>query len=302
MAIGKTTVMPPKTVKAIKDCSFFMKFNPIILFMLPTHLRGKYSLARLVFVLLISQFSTHHSWANDVTEYNYRIEKTILHSKQSFTQGLALHQGTILESSGLYGKSFIQRYTTVDNNLLNQRRLNRRIFAEGITIFDNTLYLLTWKQGRALLFDPKSFEPLGHLSFKGQGWGLSHLGSELIMSNGTNVLTYRNPKDFSIIRRLDVSLNNQPLTNLNDLTTSDDQSPYGALIWANVWKDHRIFAIHPINGKVVGLVDLNDLRLDNLSPSSDDVLNGIAWDNQTQGFWVTGKRWKKRYLIKISNP
>lgn len=253
-------------------------------------------------MLLICQFSTYHSWADDIIEYNYQIEKTALHSKQSFTQGLALHQGAMLESSGLYGKSFIQRYTTVDNNLLNQRRLNRRVFAEGITVFDNTLYLLTWKQGRALLFDPKSFEPLGHLSFKGQGWGLSHLGSELIMSNGTNVLTYRNPKDFSVIRRLDVSFNLQPLTNLNDLTTTDDQSPHGALIWANVWKDHRIFAIHPINGKVVGLVDLNDLRLDNLSPSGDDVLNGIAWDSQTQGFWITGKRWKKRYLIKLSAP
>jgi len=261
----------------------------------------EYALARLIFVLLVGQLSTHYSWAEDIIEYNYQIEKTVLHAKQSFTQGLALHQGAMFESSGLYGKSFVQRYTTVDNNLLNQRRLSRRVFAEGITVFDNTLYLLTWKQGRALLFDPISFEPLGHLSFKGQGWGLSHLESELIMSNGSNVLTYRNPKDFSVTRRLEVSFNLQPLTNLNDLTTTDDQSPHGALIWANVWKDHRVFAIHPSTGKVVGLVDLNDLRLDNLSTNNDDVLNGIAWDNQTQGFWVTGKRWRKRYLIKLSN-
>jgi glutaminyl-peptide cyclotransferase len=256
---------------------------------------------RLFFTLWLSQLYALHSWAEDIIEYDYQIEKTVSHSNQSFTQGLALHQGAMIESSGLYGKSFIQRYTVFDNNLINQRRLSRKVFAEGITVFNNTLYLLTWKQGRALLFDPTNFEPLGHLSFKGQGWGLSHLGDELIMSNGTEQLTYRRPKDFSVIRKLEVSLNGQPLTDLNDLTTTDHQSPHGALIWANVWKDHRVFAIHPITGTVIGFIDLSRLSLDNHSPNSGDVLNGIVWDQYAQGFWVTGKRWKKRYLITPSH-
>ncbi len=208
----------------------------------------------------------------------------------------------MIESSGLYGRSFIQRFHPQTNRLEHKRQLHPRLFAEGIAISNDQLYLLLWKQGKVLRYDPDTFELLGHLTYQGEGWGLATLGDQLVMSNGTATLTYRAPETFAPLRTLKVTLDGQELHQLNALTTTDAQSPFGKLIWANVWKDNRLFAIDPQSGVVVGLVDLSLLADKNRSSSAEDVLNGVAWDPENQGFWVTGKRWKRRYFIQLASP
>ena len=232
--------------------------------------------------------------------YNIIVEQSLPHSQDAFTQGLVLHKDSMIESSGLYGRSFIQRFHPQTNQLERKRKLHRSIFAEGIAIDNDRLYLLSWKRGKVSIYDPENFELLDHLNYKGEGWGLASLNSQLIMSNGSATLTYRSPKTFSNLNSIDVTLNQHPLQFLNALASTDAQSPFGELIWANVWRDNRIFAIHPQSGEVVGLADLSALAADNPSRTSDDVLNGIAWDTKKQGFWVTGKRWKTRYLIRLT--
>lgn len=228
------------------------------------------------------------------------IEQRLPHSQDAFTQGLVLYKNSMIESSGLYGRSFIQRFHLQTNQPENKRQLHRSIFAEGIAINNDRLYLLTWKRGKALIYDPESLELLDHVNYEGEGWGLASFNSQLIMSNGSATLTYRSPKTFARLNSIDVTLNQQPLFFLNALASTDAQSPYGELIWANVWRDNRIFAIHPQSGNVMGIADLSALAADNPSRTSDDVLNGIAWDAENQGFWVTGKRWKTRYLIRLT--
>lgn len=234
--------------------------------------------------------------------YNLEVVQSLPHSRDAFTQGLALYNGSMIESSGLYGRSFIQRFHPQTNQLAKKRRLDRRIFAEGIAVSNGRLYLLSWKLGKVLRYDPETFERQDYLTYQGEGWGLASLGEQLVMSNGTATLTYRSPETFAPLKTIDVSLNGRALHKLNALATTDTQSPFGELIWANVWKDNRLFSIDPKTGKVVGLVDLSTLVEENRSKSTEDVLNGVAWDTQRQGFWVTGKRWKTRYLIRLTAP
>lgn len=234
--------------------------------------------------------------------YKLRILQELPHSRQAFTQGLALYKESMIESSGLYGHSFIQRFHRQTNQLEQKRQLHPRLFAEGIAIANDQLYLLLWKQGKVLRYDPDTFELLGHLGYSGEGWGLATLGNEFVMSNGSATLTYRSIESFAPLRTLEVSFGGRALDRLNALTTTDAQSPFGELIWANVWKDNRLYAIDPKDGRVTGLVDLSLLTRKNRSHNIEDVLNGTAWDKQRQGFWVTGKRWKRRYLIQLVSP
>ena len=204
-----------------------------------------------------------------------------------------LHNDHLIETSGLYGKSFVQRYHPLTNQLLVQRKLPRHLFAEGAAIVDDRLYVLSWKQGVALRLDPHSLITQDRLFYKGEGWGLTQFHSQLVMSDGSHQLSFRSPEDFSLLKQVAVTRHNQALSHLNDLTFD------GQYIWANVWYDSSIYGIDPLSGKVVAEMDLSALSQRHRSRDRENVLNGIAWDEGRQGFWVTGKRWKARYLIVI---
>ncbi|WP_439133710.1 glutaminyl-peptide cyclotransferase [Pseudomaricurvus sp.] len=268
---------------------------------------------------------TSHSIHN-AANYDYSIIKTLPHSQRSFTQGLVVDGHYLIESSGLYGKSVVHRYpvfngpasgetdsaTPVSDAPVSDRPVSDRLepdknegqykplpddlFAESLTVFNGKLFLLTWKSERVLVLDPNSLNLKSTLAYQGEGWGLTSFGQELVMSNGGDQLLFRDPEDFSINRTLNVTDNQQPVEYLNDLTVA-----YG-LIWANVWHESYIAAIHPDSGQLVGKIELRELTRQHRSFDSDSVLNGIAWDEQQQGFWVTGKRWNKRYLIQLKNP
>lgn len=257
---------------------------------------------------------------------DYQLIETAEHPHHTFTQGLIVQGNQLWESSGGYGRSFLQRYPiteiTHDNiansstnnstnnaddakrSILKPQALNgvqryslpNQIFAEGITVLGDTLYLLTWKAQTALLLDRQTWQVKETQRYQGEGWGLTHNGAHLIRSDGSHQLFFHRPDDFSVARILPVTIEGQPLRQLNELEYAQ-----GA-VWANIWKDSRVVQIHPQTGRVMGVINLSTLVSKHPSNNSNDVLNGIAYDANKKAFWVTGKHWDKRYLIKIKTP
>lgn len=235
------------------------------------------------------------------TPLQYTVLDTLPHSRRSFTQGLVVDGDELIESSGLYGKSFIHRYPASGMGEGHSKTLPKRLFAEGIALANHKLYLLTWQNGEALVLDPHTLETQDTLTYDGEGWGLATFVqtsggreyTQLVMSNGSDRLTFRDPDTFAVLRTLTVTDQQQPLHNLNDLAVAK------GLIWANVWYSTEIVAIDPHSGEVVGKIDLQAQADEQPGFHPENVLNGIAWDEQRQAFWVTGKRWAKRYLIQV---
>jgi len=215
------------------------------------------------------------------------------HNQNSFTQGWIKEGNVFYESSGLYGRSFLQRY---QSNLYSTATANlpAHYFAEGLTLFNDRLYLLTWKAETLLILNKETLAIENRLPYQGEGWGLTHNGTQLIMSNGSSHLLFRDPKDFSIKRRITVKQSLQ----LNELEYVD------GIIWANDWNKDSIYGISSDNGCLVATIDLSDIRQQAVTPNSSNILNGIAYDSQAHGLWITGKYWPTRYLIdypSISN-
>jgi glutamine cyclotransferase len=226
----------------------------------------------------------HHINDNIPTIYP-TIKQTKKHNAQSFTQGWIKEGNTFYESSGLYGRSFVQRYS---NNKSVTANLPHRYFAEGLTLFNDKIYLLTWKKETVLILDKNTLKTTATLPYTGEGWGLTHNRSQFIMSNGSADLLFRNATDFTITRRITVSL---PLQ-LNELEYVD------GVIWANDWNKDDIYAINSEDGCLLAKMDLSILRQQAVKPNHRNVLNGIAYDAIEKGLWITGKYWPTRYLIE----
>lgn len=211
-----------------------------------------------------------------------------------FTQGLLLDGERWYESSGLFGRSWLAEYVDPGGDPIKRVWLASDRFAEGLALHGQKLYLLTYKAGELQIYRQSDFARLGTLNYAGEGWGLTSDGDQLIMSNGSDTLTFRDPETFAIIRSLPVHGGGMRWNRLNELEYAR------GLIWANIWQDDRIIAIDPQSGAVKGWVNLRALREDSLpgGGSSDAVANGIAWDRARNGLWVTGKLWPKLYLIR----
>ncbi len=243
---------------------------------------------------LVSSLSTlafsSGSASNALPLFDYTILATKTHNKKSFTQGWIKDGNTFYESSGHYGRSFIQRY---DNKTTTTRHLPSRYFAEGLTLLNNTIYLLTWREETLLVIDKDSLATIQQLPYRGEGWGLTHNNQHLIMSNGTMKLSFHNSLDFSIIKSLNVK---HPA--IKDNLMLNELEYVDSIIWANSWKSDNVYAINAKNGCILGALDLHALRHD-LKPQKGEVLNGIAYDKARNGLWVTGKNWPKKYLITL---
>lgn len=224
---------------------------------------------------------------------SFELIGTMAHRQHAFTQGLVLgHNNTLYESSGNYGQSHLVRLEPGSGHRVAKRAdLSKRLFAEGLTLRDGKLYLLSWKAGLCLVYDAMSLQQLHSLEYRGQGWGLTSNKSEMIMSNGSHQLSFRDPITFAINRTINVSLNGRPLTRLNELEWVD------GLIYANIWYDDTVVVIDPNTGHVVQQLDLSALR--RYEHKSADALNGIAYKPDTDTFLVTGKYWSQIYEIKL---
>ncbi|MFT5085459.1 MAG: glutamine cyclotransferase [Lentisphaeria bacterium] len=232
--------------------------------------------------------------AQSTLKLDYRVLEVSSHDSATFTQGLALHNNIFYESSGLYGKSFVRSYNSKDNSALAEWPLPAQIFAEGLTLLDNSLFLLSWKAGVLMELDAISLTPIKQTRYKGEGWGLTNDGQSFIMSDGGNRLYFRNANSFAIERSVRVHSKWKSYSQLNELEYADKY------IWANVWQSPYILKVSPATGEVMGIVDFSDLVKKNSGSDDSGVLNGIAYDAANDAFWITGKFWQNRYLVKIT--
>ena len=217
------------------------------------------------------------------------------HDPSAFTQGLAIEGGQLYEGTGQYGASTLRRVDLASGRPEKQRALGPQYFGEGIAILDGLVYQLTWQNGVVVAYDLETFEVERTMRYDGEGWGLTHDGRQLIMSDGSATIRFRDPQTFSVTREIEVRDGGVPLSRLNELEYID-----GA-IWANIWYDDRIARISPADGKVLGFIDLGTLY----PPSARDseaVLNGIAYDAAAKRLFVTGKNWPQLYEIEVVRP
>ena len=215
------------------------------------------------------------------------------HDAKAFTQGLLYYNGYLYEYTGLNGKSTLRKIDIKSGKILQELKLNQKYFAEGITIHKNKIYQLTWQNNIVFVYDLLSFKLLNNFSYPGEGWGITTDGKNLFKSNGTAVIDCIDPEHFTVVRKINVHDGNTAISNLNELEFIRGE------IWANILMENVIARISPQTGKVLGWVDLS--KLYNLLPDNSrvDVLNGIAYDQDNDRLFMTGKFWPKIFEIKI---
>ncbi|MDF3011825.1 MAG: glutaminyl-peptide cyclotransferase [Cellvibrio sp.] len=226
------------------------------------------------------------------------------HKPGLFTQGLLVDGDHFYESSGLYNQSLLVSYpiaepasqwAKISAPFTKKQAVPARFFAEGLALLDNKLYLLTWQEQTLLVYDKNTLNYQTSISYKGEGWGLASNGKQLIRSDGSDTLYFHNPDTFAVIKVLKVTNGDVPVTQLNELEFAQ------GFIWANIWYEDRIIKIDPQTGTVEGELNLGSLKQKLTLNNSEQVLNGIAWDEKQQAFWVTGKNWPKMFLVRVSD-
>ncbi|NEP12161.1 MAG: glutaminyl-peptide cyclotransferase [Symploca sp. SIO2C1] len=228
--------------------------------------------------------------------YTYSIVKTYPHDREAFTQGLIYHDGVLYEGTGLRGKSSLRRVELETGKVLQIHPLNRRYFGEGITLWENRIIQLTWTSQKGFVYNPETFEKLREFTYRTEGWGITHDTKRLIMSDGTDTLYFLNPDTFEEIGSIQVQYQDKPVTHLNELEYINGE------IFANVWQTDLIARISPQTGRVLSWIDLTGLLESESQLSSygsEDVLNGIAYDELGDRLFVTGKLWPKLFEIKL---
>jgi glutaminyl-peptide cyclotransferase len=223
-------------------------------------------------------------WVRTVAEYP--------HDTNAFTQGLVVHGGRMYESTGVYGKSSLRRVDIETGKVEQMVSLDDACFGEGITVFGEKLYQLTWKNNIIIVYDVNTFDVLGTVPYSGEGWGLAHDGAHLILSDGSASLRFLDPETLEVEREITVHEGAAAVTRLNELEYVRGE------IWANVWYQDRIVRISPLDGRVLGWIDLSSLSKRS-KRSREEVLNGIAFDGDSGRLFVTGKNWPTLYEIEV---
>jgi glutaminyl-peptide cyclotransferase len=221
--------------------------------------------------------------------YGYKVVKVYPHDTEAFTEGLELHNGLLYESTGLEGKSWIGIRTLESATYKVKEPIHPRYFGEGMTIFGDKVYQLTWKDHKGFIRDKDTLKETGTFSYSGEGWALTHNDTHLIMSDGTAKIRFLDPKKPSQTHHsIRVTNNGQAVTQINELEWVKGE------IYANIWQTDYIIRIDPKTGNVVGIIDMTGLF-----PGQEDVLNGIAYDAKNDRLFVTGKLWGKLFEIKL---
>jgi glutamine cyclotransferase len=224
----------------------------------------------------------------------YEVVGSYPHDPGAFTQGLVLVDGVLYEGTGLRGASSLRRVDLESGEVLQQVDLEPEFFGEGVAVFGERILQLTWTERVAFVYDRESLRRVGQFEYTTEGWGLTHDGERLIMSDGTFVLSFRNPETFALLGSVEVYDEATPIVRLNELEFVE-----GA-VFANVWRTDLIARIDPETGAVTGWMDMTGLL-----PEADrvgrqvDVLNGIAYDEATGHLLVTGKLWPRLFEVRL---
>jgi len=219
------------------------------------------------------------------------------HDINAFTEGLFFLNGYLYESTGLDGHSSVRKVKLETGQVVQRATLPADMFGEGIAPWKGRLIGLTWKAQVGYVLDLDSFDTQGQFGYPGEGWGLTHDDTEMVMSDGTSDIRFLDPQTLVETHRIHVSADGKPVDQLNELEWVDGE------IYANIWQTDRIARIDPQTGNVVGWIDLKGLLpMKDYIPQHTDVLNGIAYDPATKRLFVTGKFWPKLFEIRLVKP
>ena len=226
--------------------------------------------------------------------YTYKVINEFPHDRGAYTQGFEYSNGYFFEGTGQRGESFLRKTVYNTGEIIKSRSLSSDLFGEGITLLNGKIYQVTYQTQVGFIYDMESFEQLQKIYYQNrEGWGLTNNGKDIIMSDGTHVLYFMDPEYFSVLHRIEVYNNIQEVDSLNELEYIN------GLIYANRFLTDQIVIIDPVNGKVVGKADMSGLLKPEDRQQRTDVLNGIAWDNEKNLLYVTGKYWPKVFQVQL---
>lgn len=246
---------------------------------------------------LIAHASPASAPAKAVPVYGYQVVHAYPHDINAFTEGLFFLNGYLYESTGLEGQSSVRKVKLETGQVVQRATLPPDMFGEGIAAWNGRLVGLTWKAQMGYVLDLDSFDTKGRFGYVGEGWGLTHDDTEMVMSDGSADIRFLNPQTLIETHRIHVSAVGKPVDQLNELEWVDGE------IYANIWQTDRIARIDPQTGNVVGWIDLKGLLpMKDFIPQHTDVLNGIAYDPATKRLFVTGKFWPKLFEIRLVKP
>ncbi len=226
---------------------------------------------------------------------NIEIIRELEHDTQAYTQGLLFKDGYLYESTGQYRESSLRKIDPNSGKILFKTKLADNYFAEGIAVFKNKLYQLTWRSATGFIYDLMTLQQTDTFSYYGEGWGLTSNGHHLIMSDGSNALRFLDPKTLQTVKTIFViDQNSVPLNYINELEYINGD------IWANVYMKNYVVRINPDDGRVISVIDLSFLLKKIEITAETDVLNGIAYDKKHDEYYFTGKNWNKIFVCKIN--
>jgi glutamine cyclotransferase len=238
------------------------------------------------FLLFVGNTDTPARWT-------YKVVSTFAHDPKAFTQGLVFEDGFLYEGTGLNGRSELRKVELETGNVLKTYKLPDEFFGEGITIYNDRIFQLTYQSHVGFVYDKETFELLREFEYQTEGWGLTHDDKYLIMSDGTPMLYFLDPKTFKQKHKIMVLDQNSQVWGLNELEYIDGE------IYANVWPTERIVKIEPETGRVIGWIDAEGILAPEDHSEPVDVFNGIAYDAANRRLFVTGKFYPKLYEIKL---
>ena len=231
---------------------------------------------------------------SNVPSYSYQVINTYPHDPNAFTQGLVYVDGVLYESTGIKRTpSSLRQVDLATGEVTQFLDVGSDVFGEGLVLWQDKLIQLTWQNHVAFVYDRETFERLNTWEYDTEGWGITHDGRCLIMSDGTSTLYFRDPDTFTEVGRLTVQDQNGPVVRLNELEYIDGE------IWANIWQTNRIVRIDPATGQVIGSIDLTGLLDPATADQPVDVLNGIAYDAENGRLFITGKLWPTLFEIEL---
>ena len=254
-------------------------------------MKKKIAFLTVFLLLLITAVATAAFNTDKVKELDYQVLTSYHHDPDAFTQGLEIYNDNLYEGTGLYGRSSLRKVKIKNGKILEKISLDKKYFGEGITILNSKIYQLSWKENIAFVYD-LNFNLIKTFDYQGEGWGLANNGQQLIMSNGSEYVYFRNPNTFKITKKEKIKVDNKVVKNLNELEY------HNGFIYANIWQSDYILKINAENGKVEAYLDLTNILKTDYN-GKIGVLNGIAYDPKNNNFLITGKLWPKIYRIDI---
>ncbi len=246
----------------------------------------------------VSARNAHFLGQTTAPVYTYHVVSEYPHDEWAFTQGLVLDGDMLIEGTGRRGQSTLRRVELETGEVVQQVALDGNLFGEGVTLFGDRIFQLTWQSKIGFVYDRATFAVLDTFAYDHEGWGITHDGSRLIVSDGTCTIRFWDPETLQETGRIEVRDGGLACRNvdLNELEYIHGE------IWANVWKTDLIYRIDPTTGTVTGMIDLRYLLPLVERTNTTDVLNGIAYDTENDRLFVTGKNWPRLYEIEVNDP